>query len=125
MSELFPTAESVMELVGDLDKRIGLCLDIGHEFRAGKDPIHAASVFAERLYDVHLKNVTAPDKAGRGIELPRGAIDLLAFTGTLRKIGYSDVCSLEYEKDMENPLPGIAECVGYFRGLMDATRPRA
>ena len=123
MPELFPTAESVMELIGGLDKRIGLCLDIGHEFRAGKDPIQVASLFAERLYDVHLKNVTAPDKAGRTTELPRGAIDLLEFTRVLRKIRYAGVCSLEYEKEMDNPLPGIAECVGYFRGLMDATRP--
>jgi sugar phosphate isomerase/epimerase len=54
--------------------------------------------------------------------MPRGAIDMTAFVRTLRKARYSGVCSLEYEKDMENPLLGVAESVGYFRGLMDATR---
>lgn len=122
MPELFPSAENVMEMIHALDPRIGLCLDIGHEFRDGKDPIKAATQFADRLHDVHLKNVTSPDKKGHAIELPRGAIDLTAFARTLRKINYTGVCGLEFEKDMDNPLTGIAECIGYFRGVMDATR---
>jgi len=80
------------------------------------------SDFAERVNDIHLKNVTAPNKSGHATPLPRGAIDLLAFVRVLRKVQYPGICSLEYEKDMENPLTGVAECVGYFRGLMDATR---
>ncbi len=122
MPELFPNAESVMDVIRNMDKRIGLCLDIGHQFRDGKDPIKALTDFADRVYDIHLKNVTSPDKQGRAIELPRGAIDLVAFVRALRKIRYSGVCGLEHEKDMENPLTGIAESIGYFRGLMDATR---
>lgn len=121
MPELFPTAESVMELIADLDKRVGLCLDIGHQFRAGKDPVRAVTQFAERLHDVHVKNVTAPDKQGRGIEVPRGAIDLPAFVRALRQINYRGVCGLEYEKDMDAPLLGVAESIGYLRGVMDAT----
>ena len=122
MPQLFPTAESAMELIGDMDKRVGLCLDIGHEFRDGKDPTRALLNFGDRVHDIHLKNVTAPDKKGRAAELPRGAIDLAAFVRALRKVNYTGACGLEYEKDMDNPLPGVAECVGYFRGLMDATR---
>jgi inosose dehydratase len=122
MPELFPSAESAMELIQDLDRRVGLCLDIGHEFRDGKDPLKAMTHFADRVHDIHLKNVTAPDRKGRGIEMPRGAIDLLAFVRVLRQIRYSGVCGLEYEKDMDNPLTGVAESIGYFRGLMDATR---
>jgi inosose dehydratase len=122
MPELFPSAESAMELIQGLDKRVGLCLDIGHEFRDGKDPVKAMDRFADRVHDIHLKNVTAPDRKGRGIEMPRGAIDLLAFVRMLRQVKYSGVCGLEYEKDMDNPLTGVAESIGYFRGLMDATR---
>ena len=48
--------------------------------------------------------------------MPRGAIDMPAFVRALRKVKYGGVCSLEYEKDMDNPLLGIAESVGYFRG---------
>jgi len=122
MPELFPSAESAMELIQNMDKRVGLCLDIGHEFRDGKDPIKAMSNFADRVHDIHLKNDTSADRKGRMIELPRGAIDLAGFVRVLRKQRYSGVCGLEYEKDMDNPLVGIAESIGYFRGLMDATR---
>lgn len=122
MPELFPNAESVMEMIKGLDKRVGLCLDIGHQYRDGKDPVQAMQKFADRVHDIHIKNVTAADKSGRSIEMPRGAIDLAAFVRALRKAKYSGMCSLEYEKDMDNPLTGIAESVGYFRGLMDGTR---
>ncbi len=122
MPELFPSAESVMELIKDLDARIGLCLDIGHQFRDGKDPVKALTSYATRIHDLHLKNVTAPDKKGKGIELPRGAMDIPALVRTLRQINYSGVCSLEYEKDMSDPFLGIAESIGYFRGVLDATR---
>jgi len=124
MPELFPNAESIMRVVGRLDPRVGLCLDIGHEFRDGKDPIRSIREYHARIHDLHLKNVTAPDKSGRGIELPRGAISIPALVRTLRKVGYRGVCSLEYEKDMENPINGIAESIGYFRGVLDAARSR-
>ncbi len=122
MPELFPNAESVMELIKDLDPRIGLCLDIGHQFRDGKDPVKALTSYAARIHDLHLKNVTGPDKKGKGIELPRGAMDIPALVRALRQINYPGVCSLEYEKDMNDPFLGIAESIGYFRGVMDATR---
>jgi inosose dehydratase len=120
MPEIFPNAESVMELIENLDKRIGLCLDIGHQFRDGKDPVAAILKYHERLHDVHIKNVTAPSKAGKGIEMPRGLIDMPAVVRALSSIKYAGACSLEYEKDMDKPLLGIAESIGYFRGVMDA-----
>ena len=122
MPELFPSAISCIEMIGDLDKRVGLCLDIGHELRDGKDPVDSILKYGDRLHDFHLKNVTAPTKAGRTVELPRGAIDIAAVVRALRKVNYAGACSLEFEKDMENPLAGIAESIGYFKGVLDSTR---
>jgi sugar phosphate isomerase/epimerase len=120
MPELFPTAESVMSMIKDLDGRIGLCLDIGHQLRDGKDPIMALKQFSERVHDIHIKNVNAADKSGKSVEMPRGLINIPAFVRMLRQVGYSGMCSLEYEKDMTSPLLGVAESVGYFRGVMDS-----
>lgn len=122
MPELFPNAESGIEMINKLDVRVGLCLDIGHQFRDGKDPVKAILDYADRIHDIHIKNVTAANKNGKGIEMPRGMIDMPAVVRALRKIKYGGVCSLEYEKDMTDPLNGIAESIGYFRGVMDATR---
>jgi sugar phosphate isomerase/epimerase len=39
--QLYPTPESVYEKIKGLDKRIGLCIDIGHTQRSGIDPSQA------------------------------------------------------------------------------------
>ncbi len=64
MPELFPTAESAMELIQDMDVRVGLCLDIGHQLRDGRDPVQAMLTYAERVHDIHIKNVTEATKKG-------------------------------------------------------------
>ena len=119
--ELYPNATSIFELVKDLDPRMGLCFDMGHNMRDGQDPVRDLERYHERIFDIHLKNVTAADKAGWTCELGRGVIDIPAFVEMLRKVGYDGKCSLEFEKDMEDPLAGLAESAGYFRGVLDAS----
>ena len=122
MPDLFPTADSAIEMIKDLDKRVGLCFDIGHQLRFGKDPIPAVYAYRDRIHDVHLKNVTDNTRKGGATPLPRGKIDLVAFVKALCEINYTGCCGLEYERDMSDPIVGIAECIGYFRGLMDSVR---
>jgi sugar phosphate isomerase/epimerase len=122
MPELFPSAVSCIELINDLDKRVGLCLDIGHELRDGKDPVDAILKYGDRLHDLHTKDVTAAVKAGRTVEMGRGIIDISGVVRALRKVNYTGACSLEFEKDSDDPLAGIAESIGYFQGVVDATR---
>ena len=50
----------------------------------------------------------------------RGVINFSEVVESLRKIKYTGVCSIEFEKDMTDPLPGLAESVGYFKGIMSA-----
>ncbi len=116
----YPTGRALMQLIGPLDRRIGICLDVGHNLRAGVDPIEDLEKFGDRVYDLHLKNVTAADKTGKTVELGRGLISIPDLARTLLKIGYNGVCSLEFEKDPDNPLPGVAESIGYFRGVLAA-----
>lgn len=118
--KLYPNAASVYNLVKELDERIGLCFDMGHNQRDNQDPSNDLWKYSKRIFDIHLKNVTAANKDGKTCELGRGIIDIPLFVKMLRKIKYSGSCSLEYEKDMKDPLAGIAESVGYFRGVCDA-----
>jgi sugar phosphate isomerase/epimerase len=60
-------------------------------------------------------------KDAKVIEIGRGAINFPAFVKALKKIKYSGVCSIEYEKDMSDPLAGMAESVGYFRGILKSS----
>jgi sugar phosphate isomerase/epimerase len=42
------------------------------------------------------------------------------FLKILVKINYSGIVSFEYEKDADDPLAGLAESVGYVRGVLAA-----
>ena len=114
---LYPDATSIWNGVKDRNPRLGICLDIGHDMRAGSDPIKDLKRYGKRVFDIHLKDVTEGTKAGHAIELGRGAIDFPRFVKMLRKVGYKGSLSLEYEKDMTDPFIGIAESVGYFKAV--------
>jgi sugar phosphate isomerase/epimerase len=118
--KVYPTPESIYEKVKGLDKRIGLCIDIGHTVRIGADPVADAERFADRLLDLHVKDVSAPAPEGQTVEIGRGVIDIPALMRTLLKINYSRVASFEHEKDENDPLAGLAESVGYIRGVLAA-----
>ena len=115
--KLYPNATSIYNLIKDLDPRVGICFDMGHDTRDGQDAAADLGKYHKRIFDMHLKNVTAAKKEGTTCELGRGVIDIPAYVKMLRKVKYSGSCSLEYEKDMKDPLAGIAESVGYFRGV--------
>jgi inosose dehydratase len=115
---LYPNATDIWNHVKDLDPRIGICIDIGHTTRDGQDPSVDIEKYSKRIYDIHIKDVDKPLKEGRTVEIGRGIIDIPKVVATLRKINYNGKCSLEFEKDMKDPLAGIAESIGYFKGVM-------
>jgi sugar phosphate isomerase/epimerase len=121
MPDKYPDADDVWGHVKSLDPRMGMCLDIGHDMRNGKDPIADLKKYQSRVFDIHIKNVTAASKAGSTCEMGRGVIDIPAFVRMLREIKYDGACSLEFEKDMDDPLAGLAESIGYFKGVIDST----
>jgi inosose dehydratase len=118
----FQDADDVWDHVKDLDARIGMCLDIGHDTRNGKDPVADLEKYSERVFDMHIKDVTGTTREGYSLEIGRGVIDIPSLIKMLRKVGYTGVCSLEHEKDMKDPFMGIAESIGYFRGVIAATK---
>jgi sugar phosphate isomerase/epimerase len=122
MPNKYPDADDVWNNVKDLDPRVGMCLDVGHDTRNGKDPVADLKKYHTRVFDIHIKDVTAASKAGRTCEMGRGVIDIPAFVRMLRKVKYSGACSLEFEKDMTDPLAGLAESIGYFKGVIDSTK---
>jgi len=42
----------------------------------------------------------------------------------MREVEYSGVISLEHERNMDNPFMGIAESIGYFRGVIRTTKEK-
>jgi sugar phosphate isomerase/epimerase len=118
--EVYPTPEVVYNKIKSLDSRIGLCIDIGHVKRLGLDPVKSINKYSDRLYDLHLKDVDKEAAEGKSVEFGRGLIDIPAVLNALKGINYTGVMALEFEKDAEDVLPGLAECVGYANGALDA-----
>jgi sugar phosphate isomerase/epimerase len=115
---LYPAPGDVYDRIKNLDARMGMCIDIGHSLRAGTLPEKAIKMYKDRLFDLHIKDINTAAREGKGIEFGRGVIHFDEVIESLRKVKFNGVCSIEYEKDMNDPLPGIAESVGYFNGVV-------
>ena len=114
----FPSPYDVWKAVEKFDKRIGLCIDVGHTARAGVDPAEAIIKCKDRLYDVHLKDISALGNKNTPIEGGRGILNLKAILSALIKINYQGLAGYEYEKDGKDPLAGLTETLGYTKGLL-------
>jgi inosose dehydratase len=116
----FPSPYDVMRAIEKFDRRIGLCIDVGHTARAGVDPAESILKCQERLYDLHMKDISALGNKNTPIEGGRGILDSKSILAALLKIKFRGLVGFEYEKDAKDPVPGLAESVGYIKGLLAA-----
>lgn len=114
----YPSPESAYRLIANMDRRMGLCIDVGHTQRLGLDPAVEVEQFFDRLLDIHMKDVSSADAKGSTVEIGRGVIDIPKLLRALVKLKYSGTVHFEHEKDQNDPLPGVAESVGYVRGVL-------
>lgn len=117
----FPDIRTIVEMVKDPSLGVGCCMDLGHTFRSGYDVAKDIKTYGKWIYDIHIKDETEPTKAGRCTEMGTGKMEFKPIFKALRKIGYKGVISLEHEKDLDAPLTGMAQSVGYLRGIIDGS----
>src|SRR2546429_8489922 len=75
----FPSPYDALKHVKNMDRRMGLCIDIGHTVRTGTDVVQAVADAGARLLDMHakgLRDLTAKGSQRIGGEgaIPIGAI---------------------------------------------------
>lgn len=116
--EKYPSPESAYELIKDMNPGMGLCVDIGHTVRIGEDPIKDTARFMDRVHDIHIKDVDKAEASGTTCVIGQGVIDIPGFLKMLMKKKYKKVVAFEYEKDGFDPMAGLAESVGYVRGVL-------
>jgi sugar phosphate isomerase/epimerase len=115
---VYPSAESAYVLIKNRDKRMGLCIDIGHTKRINRDPEQDLKDFFDRVIDVHIKDVTAANADGKTCIIGRGVINFPSFMKSVVKLGYKGALSLEYEAEGKDPLPGMMESFGFVKGVL-------
>jgi len=116
--QLYSSPEDAYRKVTDRHPDMGLCVDIGHAQRIGRDPAQDVAEFSDRVFDIHLKDVTASAPDGETCIIGRGVIDFPNFLKTVKNIGYSGTLALEYEAEAKDPLPGMTESLGYVKGIL-------
>ncbi len=116
---------------------LGLCLDTGHYFFGGGDPVDAVRLYGARIRHLHLKDVQLPvleaarrDVVGflaavrRGVfcELGDGALDLNKVIQEMTAGGYSDWAIVEQDVDTRsadvNPLESAIRSRQYLRNVI-------
>jgi sugar phosphate isomerase/epimerase len=114
----FPTPQSVLQAVRDLDPRCGLCLDVGHSARAGADVVQSIKDAGSRLLDVHIKDLRNFTEKAPQCDVGEGELPIPAIFQQLKRMNYQGCVNLEYEIFENDPLPGMQRSFSYMRGVL-------
>jgi sugar phosphate isomerase/epimerase len=114
----FPSPQSVLEVVKNMDPRCGLCIDVGHTARTGTDPVEAIRMAGSRLLDMHIKDLKDLMNKDSQVPVGDGAMPIPAMFALLKKMNYQGGIMLEYEVEGDNPVPGMMKSFAYMRGVL-------
>lgn len=113
----------------------GLCMDTGHLYYSGMDPVVYLRKYQDKLDYVHFKDVNEPvyrqvlsekirffDGCGKGAMCPigTGSLDYPAIKQALEDIGYSGYITIEQERDPRNAdtsLRDVKRSVDYLKSV--------
>ena len=114
----FPGPADALKVIGNMDPRVGLCIDAGHTARTGVDVVEAIADAGDRLLDMHMKDLADLSVKESQCIVGRGAMPVPGIFRQLYAMGYRGYVNLEYEIDAEAPLPGMKESFAYMRGVL-------
>jgi len=114
-------AETLSWVFNQTSEVVGLNLDTAWALHSHENPIAMAERFADRLYGVHIKDFTFDSAAQHeDVVVGTGNLDLPKFIAKLAEIGFDGFAVLEYEGDVENPVPALKSCVSAVRAACRA-----
>ena len=114
----FPTPQSVLKVVKNMDPRCGLCIDIGHTARTGVDLVESIAEAGPRLLDMHAKDLADPKVKESQVAVGDGKLPIPQIFLQLIKMKYGGCVNLEYEVQPDNPMPGMQKSFSYMRGVL-------
>ena len=140
---IHPHAGGYIEFVDEIEavmrdipyETAGLCLDTGHLYYSGMNPVEWLKKCADRLDYVHFKDVNETiykevlsqhirffEGCGKGSMCPigKGCLDYPAIKKALEEIGYSGYITIEQERDPRNvstSLRDVKESVTYLKSV--------
>ena len=118
----YPSPREILSVIRKRDRRLGVCMDVGHTVRAGADPVSCVAECGARLFDLHMKDLKDPKDKNSRTEVGAGMIDQVALMRALHRRKFDGHLALEYEINAEDPTPGIRESLAYLRGVAAAVQ---
>lgn len=101
--------------------QIGLCIDTAWAMQIGPhrgNPVDWVHQFAGKIYGVHFKDfLFEPNAQWRDVIVGEGNLDLPAFVKALNDTGFDGMAVIEYEADVEDPVPALKQCVESMRAV--------
>jgi inosose dehydratase len=116
----YPAPQDALKLIKDRDRRLGLCMDVGHTVRAGADPVRTVAEVGDRLMDLHVKDLRSATDKDSQVEVGKGIVDYPGLIRALHERNFAGHVALEYEINEDHPEAGIRESLSYLRGVVDA-----
>ncbi|MBP1848207.1 inosose dehydratase [Rhizobium petrolearium] len=117
--------DEIARLAVDIPQEVaGFCLDTGHTWYAGMDPVETLRKYADRLDYIHFKDIDKAvfervmgerirffDACGQGVMCPigNGCIDYPAIRSLLDEQGYEGFITVEQERDPRNAGGSLAD----------------
>lgn len=111
-------ADEVERIVNDIPATLaGLCIDTGHAFYSGMDPVQTLEKYYGRLDYIHFKDINLAkyrevmgrhirffEACAEGVMCPigRGCLDYPAIRKLLTRLGYEGYITVEQERDPRN-----------------------
>lgn len=114
----FPAPQDALKLIKDMDPRMGLCIDVGHTTRTGRDIVETVRECGPRILDVHIKDLANLMDAKSQVECGDGVMPIPQIFRELVKQNYQGHVMLEYEIKADDPLPGMIKSFAYMRGVL-------
>ncbi len=100
---------------------IGVCIDTAWCMQIGPrqgNPVEWVEKFKSQVHGVHYKDFTFDRNAmWNDVVVGTGNLDLPAFVTALEANDFNGMAVIEYEADVENPVPALTECVNKMRSL--------
>jgi sugar phosphate isomerase/epimerase len=122
--KVFPAPSDALKLIKDLDPRVGLCVDVGHTTRTGKDVVKEIADGGARVLDLHMKDLKNLMDKNSQCAVGEGAMPVAEIFRQLVRMGFKGYANLEYEIDADDPVPGMKKSFESMRRTLAGLEAR-
>jgi sugar phosphate isomerase/epimerase len=116
----FPAPQDVLDAVKGMDKRMGLCIDVGHTTRTGTNVVESIRIAGGegRLHDLHMKDLADLMVSKSQVAVGEGKMPVRDIFAELIRQKFNGGVMLEYEINADNPVPGMQKSFEHMRRVL-------